>query len=158
MSKLIVGFTGTRFGATRYQLESLDRFMVGRLPNEWHHGGGVGADKQSHDLAIGYGIDIWIHPSLAGVDFTLFPRQRADRLERPYGHLRRNRNIVGAVHVMVACPRGFEEELRSGTWATIRYARKIGRKLYIMYPDGRVDVESNLPFYGDAVPDQVCGK
>lgn len=135
--RLIVGFTGTRYGATKAQLASLSRFMTNRLPSEWHHGGCIGADKQSHDLAIGYGIDVWLHPHLTDVDqaeclgaVQIMPR---------YGHLRRNRNIVDAVHAMVACPLGFEEELRSGTWATIRYARKIGRKLYLICPDGKVE-------------------
>ena len=28
------------------------------------------------------------------------------------------------------------EELRSGTWMTIRYAKKIGKKLVIIWPNG----------------------
>jgi hypothetical protein len=149
MIKLIVGFTGTRFGATEAQLVRVSAFLANRMPSAVHHGGCIGFDKQAHEIAIGLGIDVVLHPHLTDVDqatclgtVQIMPR---------YGHLRRNRNIVDAVHAMVACPRGFEEELRSGTWATIRYARKIGRQLYVVYPDGRVDVESSPLFDGEAV-------
>jgi hypothetical protein len=95
--------------------------------------------KEFHDIAFALDIDITLHPPTSDKDQAIcegwtWKEQRA-------AHLQRNRNIVDAVQVMIACPRGFEEELRSGTWATIRYARKVGRKLYIIYPDGRVDEE-----------------
>jgi hypothetical protein len=39
----------------------------------------------------------------------------------------------------LACPRGYTEELRSGTWATIRYARKTGVPYVIIFPDRTVE-------------------
>jgi len=53
-------------------------------------------------------------------------------------YLLRNHRIVDAVARMVACPKG-EEELRSGTWATVRYARKCGKPVTIIWPDGVVE-------------------
>jgi hypothetical protein len=47
---------------------------------------------------------------------------------RPY--LVRNRHIVDASSVLIATPKG-DEELRSGTWSTVRYARKIRRDFTI---------------------------
>jgi hypothetical protein len=35
----------------------------------------------------------------------------------------RNRNIVDACTILTAAPRSTAEELRSGTWSTVRYAR-----------------------------------
>jgi predicted Rossmann fold nucleotide-binding protein DprA/Smf involved in DNA uptake len=44
------------------------------------------------------------------------------------GHeLERNHLIVAACDVLNAAPLQDEEILRSGTWATIRYARKAGK-------------------------------
>lgn len=35
-----------------------------------------------------------------------------------------------------AAPKDFKEELRSGTWATIRYAVKQQKRVIIIFPDG----------------------
>lgn len=53
----------------------------------------------------------------------------------PKPYLVRNKDIVNASEGMLAAPRG-PEELRSGTWSTIRYARKCRKKVLIMWPDG----------------------
>ena len=47
----------------------------------------------------------------------------------------RNRNIVRAVDIMIAAPATDKEELRSGTWATVRYCRQ-ARKPVIMLSRG----------------------
>jgi hypothetical protein len=57
--------------------------------------------------------------------------------------LERNHDIVDQADVMIATPRTMQEEQRSGTWATIRYARKKGRELHIIWPDGTI-AEENL--------------
>jgi hypothetical protein len=56
-------------------------------------------------------------------------------------HLKRNGHIVDASHVMIACPRLMHEELRSGTWMTIRYARRADKPLAIVWPDGSITQE-----------------
>jgi hypothetical protein len=56
-------------------------------------------------------------------------------------HLARNRQSVDETEVLVATPRGFKEELRSGTWAGGRYARKAGRPIHIVWPDRSVRAE-----------------
>jgi len=38
--------------------------------------------------------------------------------------------------LVLACPAQKREQLRSGTWATIRYARKTGVKMFVIFPDG----------------------
>src|SRR5262245_55419877 len=52
-----------------------------------------------------------------------------------------HRQIVDETEALIATPRGFKEELRSGTWACVRYARKAGRTLHIVWPDGSVRAE-----------------
>ena len=51
-------------------------------------------------------------------------------------YLVRNHDIVDVCDVLVATPGQKEEQIRSGTWATIRYARKIRKQIIIVYPDG----------------------
>lgn len=115
-----VGFTGTRRGmseAQRRQLVAvLCQLYARRLPMaEFHHGDGDGADQEAAALAVGeVGVPetgVIKHPPKA---FT------AKEL------LARNREIVDCVSVLVAAPLHDKEELRSGTWATVRYARAKG--------------------------------
>jgi hypothetical protein len=54
--------------------------------------------------------------------------------EAPF--LKRNKNIVDYTDLLVACPNGFEEVIRSGTWATWRYAVKQEKLWIIIWPDG----------------------
>lgn len=65
--------------------------------------------------------------------------------------LTRNRHIVAAVGVLLAGPSGFTEERRSGTWATIRYAKAARLPLIIVYPDGT----KNTEFAGTFAPGSI---
>lgn len=62
----------------------------------------------------------------------------ADEIHLPAAPLDRNRLIVDSVDLMVAFPGKMKEQKRSGTWYTIRYARKQGVPLMIFWPDGSV--------------------
>ena len=103
-------------------------------PEEFHHGDCFGADAQAHRYALlcDPTVKIVIHPP---VD----PRKRAYCSgallleEKPY--LVRNKEIVGMSDVILAAPKDLEE-LRSGTWSTIRYAAKKLKPVLIVYPDG----------------------
>jgi hypothetical protein len=44
----------------------------------------------------------------------------------PGGYMKRNDVLVAHADVLLAFPKTPQEELRSGTWATIRRARKAG--------------------------------
>jgi hypothetical protein len=56
---------------------------------------------------------------------------------RPY--IARNHDIVNHTNYLIACPDTMKEVQRSGTWATVRYAGKHDRVVYLVYPDGRLD-------------------
>jgi predicted Rossmann fold nucleotide-binding protein DprA/Smf involved in DNA uptake len=56
---------------------------------------------------------------------------------RPF--LRRNRDIVDACQLLIVAPGEEAERRRSGTWATYRYARTVGRALLVVFPDGRTE-------------------
>lgn len=97
---------------------------------EFHHGDCVGADHEAAKIAKGLGYRIVGHPGPYGEtcglnDFT------HDR--KPY--FERNRDIVLACGEVYAAPETWQEELRSGTWATVRYARNIGTFVQVVGPD-----------------------
>ena len=50
--------------------------------------------------------------------------------------------VAEGVNGLIAAPGGFVEERRSGTWATIRYARQAGRRIWVVKPDGSVSFEA----------------
>ena len=114
---------------------------VARLqPREFHHGDCVGADSNAYNIIrhIIPTCPIHIHP----------PEKEKTRafcdgysvIHEPKPYIERDKDIVDAVDVLVATPRGSNEELRSGTWATIRYARKKGTvRVIIIYPDGTMN-------------------
>ena len=136
--KLHVGFTGTKRGMTREQKHRLQKFLTVKAPHEFHHGDCVGADAEAHHIAFVYGADIVVHPPTN--TSKMANCKNATRLP-PKPYIERNHDIVDAVDVVVAAPGERDEQLRSGTWATIRYARKQGKQVYILFPDGKIEVQ-----------------
>lgn len=124
---MILGFTGSRYGLSIAQRCDLERML--RIATEFHHGDCVGGDEQAHNLARAYGVPIVIHPPDD-------PRLRAycqdaKLVHTPRPYLQRNREIVQACEHLVAAPDG-PERLRSGTWATVRIARRLGKQVTIL--------------------------
>lgn len=154
--KLKVGFTGTREGMTVRQWLNLADWFTDRAtdqprtPSEVHHGCCVGADAE-FVLAVIRGrvgetenrswAEIHGHPSnlTAMTDRQIIEQCDVVRPELP--PLDRNQRIVDATNILLACPRLESEEHRSGTWATIRYARSIGRPVVIFYPSGMISID-----------------
>lgn len=120
------------------QLATLAARVMCHLTGWWHHGDCVGADESSHALAVAYDLRTCIHPPSD-------PKLRAwcsgDLVLQERGYIERNHDIVHDTCRLIAAPHEFEEQQRSGTWATIRYARKLGRLIIIILPDGSVRVE-----------------
>lgn len=125
-----VGFTGTRKGMTPQQKDTLRTLL---LPSdEFHHGDCIGADAEAHAIAREVGCSpIVIHP-------TYLERWRAycsgDLVMEPQSPLTRNHIIVYLTDLLIAAPATKKEILRSGTWATIRYARKGKKAVVILEP------------------------
>ena len=63
---------------------------------------------------------------------------KGDETRKQKDYLDRNHDIVDETELLIACPKEPEEITRSGTWATIRYARKKKKKLRIILPNGRM--------------------
>lgn len=142
--KLVVGFTGSREGLTEAQRVSLRKWLRENPPTEVHHGACVGADAE-FSIAVVDCIPVGgeppyevAHPS--NLKGTQWKECWADEVRKPLPPLDRNVNIVNAVDVMLAGPKGLEEQ-RSGTWSTVRYTRKVQKPLYLFWPDGSVTEE-----------------
>jgi hypothetical protein len=139
---LHVGFTGTQSGMTPAQGSKLvDVLSSWRRTDRYdvvgHHGDCIGADEDFHKILITLGA---AHPIIHP---PVIPDKRAlcepySIMMNPLPYLERNRAIVRDSDVLLACPGGFQEELRSGTWATLRYALKHYPMIprWVIWPDG----------------------
>ena len=130
--------TGTRQGTTDVQHSRLsDIIALCRVRGfgVFHDGDCVGVDVQAVEIAFAHGYHCVGHPSTASTRAYFIGRHE---MRGPMSPLERNRVMVDECDLLVACPKEFNEIMRSGTWATIRYAKKIGRKIIFAYPDGSV--------------------
>jgi hypothetical protein len=136
---LILAFTGTRKGMTPEQLETLEE-VLGAFPLTILHGGAFGADTQFHSwlvanryLSIG---QIEIYPA-SEVSRRNWTREPSTVLVHPaQAPLVRNQVMVSRCTWLLAAPQEANEKRRSGTWATIRYARAAQKPITIICPDG----------------------
>lgn len=148
-----VGFTGTQKGMVDDQINTFvqllrnfaERYSVEPLANpemEFHHGDCVGADADANNIVRGFssagqlpGFKIVSHPPIVQSkrEFSI-----ADEERPPKPYLERNHDIVDECDILIACTKGFKEEQRSGTWATIRYAIKTKKPVIIILPSGEV--------------------
>ena len=141
MEKKIIGFTGTKLGMTEPQAQAFQDVLDELRRDctlELHHGDCIGADEDANDIVIKLGnAQVIVHPpdnpktrAYCAGSITILP-------ERAY--LDRNHDIVNACSILIACPKeDHEETLRSGTWATIRYAKKQNRDLILIWSDGKI--------------------
>jgi len=136
-----VGFTGSREAPTAPQRRALAQWMLERGVSELHHGDCVGSDKVAHMLARLFGWRVVVHPGMGPANLRAFV-SNYEELRAAKPNLERNGDIATETDELVACPSG-PETLRSGTWATIRRARKLGRRINIFWPDGTATCEPN---------------
>jgi len=132
---LKLGFTGTQEGATSAQIAKLDELFASFGQFELHHGDCIGADKAAHLAARRVGASVVIHPPLVKTKRAFC---ESALILPPKAYLERNKDIVDATDVLIACPKSEKEELRSGTWSTVRYARKQRKMEIIILPDGSI--------------------
>lgn len=145
-----IGFTGTRKDLTKPQKRQLHARFVGitfyEIVNEgveFHHGDCVGADEFAAQEAYVLGWRIVAHPPVRALLRAHFAHSDEER--EPQHFLDRNHNIVDETDRLIACPEG-PETMRSGTWATIRYALRVGKPVVVIWPDG---TSEHLPEQGD---------
>jgi hypothetical protein len=128
-----VGFTGTHNGMQAVQLKALvDKlvFLKEEGFDEFHHGWCIGSDEQAAIAAKSIGYRIVAHPGLAKDPKNMLYRSEwneNDEVREAKPFINRDHDIVDETEIMLATPLTWEEQTRSGTWTTIRYAKKQGR-------------------------------
>lgn len=133
---MILGFTGTRHGMSASQMAEFVKFVEKANAEdpieEFHHGDCLGADAEAHDWIVRHlrQCQVYVHPSI----HARLRAYRRGRVHLPAPPLERNRRIVDQCTFLVAVPNTPYEELRSGTWTTVRYASKINRPMRIIFP------------------------
>lgn len=114
-------------------IELLNKYINYKI--EIHHGDCIGADKDFHNLCEEFKIDknknliIIIHPPNKN---ELRSFNNGDIVLQSKTYLERNTDIVTNSDIIIGCPQDSSKEiLRSGTWSTIRTARKMKKQLFI---------------------------
>lgn len=129
-----IGFTGTQAGMSQHQKDTLRRLLTAavleNVPVAFHHGDCTGADAEAHEIALSRDCVIIIHPPIKRIKRAFC--QNAHEILPPKDYLERNHDIVDASIGLIAAPKSNQEELRSGTWATIRYARKMNKRVILL--------------------------
>lgn len=128
-----VGFTGSSTTVTAAQLASVKSLLFELKATEFHHGDCIVADEQAAKVADDLGIFIVGHPPLKAYK-RAFYKNGINREHK--GYLLRNKCIVKETETLLATPDSYKEILRSGTWSTIREAKRQKKPVYIIYPDG----------------------
>lgn len=133
------GFTGTKNRLRNSQKNSIIHQLQTEINKgnniEIHHGDCVGADKDFHDICScpllknSIKIKIVIHPP---IDNKLRAYCQSNFICEEKTYLERNKDIVDDTEILIGCPYDNEEKLRSGTWSTIRYAKK-NNKLVLLF-------------------------
>lgn len=132
-----IGFIGTSTRVLaprqRKQLRQL-LWNVGTI----HLGDCINADAEAHEDATDLGLFTIGHPP-TNHQKRAFCTYTEEREAKDY--LLRNHDIVmEGIDGLIACPSGWVEVQRSGTWSTVQYARKLKRMIWIIRPDGSVRV------------------
>lgn len=119
---------------TADQFAVLIDVLACHLPLGLRHGDCRGADAEACRTAQALSIPTHAHPGMS----MLWRAHTTGNLTvaKPKPELARDRVIARLCLYLIAIPKDFTEQKRSGTWATIRYAHQYGKPIIYIYPDG----------------------
>ena len=128
---MIVGTTGSRERRTESVCQAFRSYLIHCGATELHHGDCIGWDEQAHNIAASLSIKTVAHPPTNSVARAYC---NADKVMPTRPYLERNTEIVLACDTLFAAPDG-PERIRSGTWSTVRKARKARKPVEIQYAE-----------------------
>lgn len=129
-----IGVTGTREGATEYQLNELRSVLQELKGTEFHHGDCCGVDEQAAKIAKELGYKIVCHPPASDYLQAHFPY---DECREPAGYLKRDRAIVDECDILLVVPLHTEWQPKGGTWYTHDYAVKKNKPFNVIWPKAK---------------------
>src|SRR5262245_47960724 len=135
-----IGFTGTRTGMTAAQWLTFKDLYDGlawwsSTPITFLHGGAIGADQQAASYVAELDRDrLECFPAI-GTTYRPVYKETIHPMMDP---LDRNRMIVNQSTILIATPGQAVDQVRSGTWRTVRYARRLRLPIAVIQPDGFV--------------------
>jgi predicted Rossmann fold nucleotide-binding protein DprA/Smf involved in DNA uptake len=132
-----VGFTGTRKGMTPQQKKTFKDLLIELKPTRFIHGDCIGSDADAHKIAVDLGIGITIYPPRKN-DLRAHCKAPGAAIMPVGDYLPRNIKIVDACNLLLATPESYENEHRSGTWFTVRQAKKRGKPCKVILPNGQI--------------------
>lgn len=140
------GFTGTSELVKEEQAITLTKVIkkIKSKANVEHHNGQcINSDELCFDLVQKYipHAKIVMHPPINTSKMFKIRIPYNVESRKPLDYLKRNMQIVAESDFLVATPKSVKEELRSGTWATIRYARIAQMPIIIIFPNGSIRKE-----------------
>ena len=128
-----IGFTGTRDMLPEERYNSLTDYLKKCLLTEGaylHHGDCIGSDAMAHMIATTLGYKIHIHPP---INESARAFCNGDVMHKAKDYLDRNKDIVNVSDLLIAMPKNPKmEELKSGTWSTVRYAKRNDKEVIII--------------------------
>lgn len=118
-----IGFTGTREGMSQSQKEQFVLKCDELGITEFHHGDCEGGDAEAHDIVREFFPHVWIevYPPKSTYRQAF---KKGDKHHPPEDYIPRDRNIVDNTEFLIGAPLQDKEKVRSGTWTTIRHARR----------------------------------
>ncbi|KKN36934.1 hypothetical protein LCGC14_0768570 [marine sediment metagenome] len=137
-NKLDISFTGTQHrDLTTRQCFDLTNYLIEYRAalRSIHLGDCIMADEQMFTIVQETGLEhlVILHPPSDARKRAYCPVP-AQRIMPPRPYLQRNRDMAAACDVMLAAPKQEGEVVRSGTWATVRYARQLSKQVIIFNP------------------------
>jgi predicted Rossmann fold nucleotide-binding protein DprA/Smf involved in DNA uptake len=129
---MILGFTGTRTESdiSVERKTQILRFLIDNKNDIKYivHGGAEGLDTFIHEVCDKLDIPKFVRPAYVKCRLPGIYQQAV-----PKEPLERNKDIVNECDMLLAVPRNPDkEELRSGTWHTIRYAKSLNKKIHFI--------------------------
>lgn len=139
-----IGFTGSQGGMTPEQKDRLRGFLTYAMATcgdvEFNHGNCIGSDTEASWIAYEVGCDVHAYPcDIISKWGNAYYGTIWDAHDPP-PPMERNETLA-SFDLLVGAPEQNEEIRRSGTWATVRRARKRATPVYILWPDGSVLLE-----------------
>ena len=142
-----LGISGTRCGLSdeaRLQFHTFLQNNYNKCFAEVRHGDCKGVDEDIHKICEKKYLNIIIHPPKAN-SYRAFCNGNTVLEQKDF--ITRNHDIVDNSSILVAFPETKEEQLRSGTWSTIRYARNKILPIMIIFRDGSIEKNMKSIFF-----------